>query len=248
MPNVPLMAIAPHVGNNGVRRQVNNLPGNIQNNQEGFTRTVDPNELVNTHVEALGASDNRGLRQARMRGMQAGASRGGINSSLAAATGENAWLDGATRMGEQMAGAYQSAAGQNLDSLGRQRLGQEQNATSIATTIHSNDTQAGIARDDRDFNRERDRYNRDWQVSDRTQDREWQVGDRQQERDWNREDDDRNYQRGVETGIVGSALEAARNDPTLRGNPAAFWGFVDNSINESRRILGLPPRPAGPGG
>lgn len=245
---IPVMAI-PQAATQQTNRRTGGLPGNIRNLEEGFVRDVDPNELVSTHVEQLGASGNRGLRQSRMRGMQAGASRGGINSQLAAATGENAWLDAAQSMGEQQAAAYGQAAGQNLDSLARQRLGTEQNATSVFQQIHGDNTSAYMNQSRIDADRETDIRRRDWDVTDDERDYGRRQAERREDRDWAREDEDRNYQRGIEAGTIGVVINQAMNDPTLRNNPQAMWGFLENTTNEIRRLLGLPDRPAGaPGG
>ena len=238
----PLMSIAPHLMRPNAQRRDSPLPSNIRNSDEGYTRDVDPNELVSTQVERLGASDNRGLRQSRMRGVQAGAARGGINSPLAAAMGENAWMDAATRMGEQQAGAYQSAAGQNLQSLAGQRIADEGNATSMAQTISNNTTQSGIAQAQLEHDRETDLRRRDWDVTDDERDYGRRTTERQQDRDWMREDEDRNFERGVETGVTGRILETAMNDPTLARNPQAMFGMIDTWMTELRRILNLRPR------
>lgn len=219
------------------------IPSNISDAEQGYTRSVDPNELTSTHLNALTAGNSRYIRNARGSGMALANSRGLGNSSLAAANSEAAVIGAAAPIAEADAGAYRSAASENLQSLAGQRLGNEQNATSIANNIFSNNTQAGIATERNNFERERDQYSHGWDVEDRDTRRGWQVGDRQQERDWSREDEDRNYTRGVQTGVTGRVLETAMNDPTLARNPQAMFGMIDTWMTELRRILNLPGGP-----
>ena len=222
------------------------IPSNISDAEQGYTRSVDPNELTSTHLNNLTASNSRYIRQARGSGAALASSRGLGNSSLAAANSEAAAIGAAAPIASEDAGAYRAAASENLQSLASQRLGNEQNATSIANNIFSNNTQAGIATERNNFERERDNYTHGWNIEDRDTRRGWDVSDHNRDRGEQREDDDRNYQRGVESGTVGSVIQTAMNDPTLRNNPQAMLGFIDNTLEEIRRRLGLPARPTGP--
>lgn len=173
------------------------LPPGLTNGSDGFTRQVQSNELASTHMEELGRNDNRVLQQARQRGVQAGASRGGINSNLAAAGGEAAWLDAAGNVAMQQAGAYGTAAGQNLDSLSRQRMSAEGNATSIQTADIS--AGASIYGSDRNLEAQRERLaqdremtlsDRDYRADQSRQEREYQTGRDETQNRYNRENAD----------------------------------------------------------
>ena len=219
------------------------IPSNISDAEQGYTRSVDPNELTSTHLNSLTAGNSRYIRNARGSGAALANSRGLGNSSLAAANSEAAAIGAAAPIASEDAGAYRTAASENLQSLANQRLGNEQNATSIFNQIHGDTTQSGIAQNRLDFERDQDQYRHGWDIENRDTQRGWQVGDRQQERDWSREDEDRNYRRGVETGVTGRVLEQAMNDPTLARNPQAMFGLIETWQTELRRILNLPGGP-----
>lgn len=189
-PGRPVMAQPPSGG----------LPAGITSNQAGITRQVQGDELAGTHMEALGRGDNRILQQARARGVRAGASRGGINSNLAAAGGEEAWLNAAGDVAMQQAGAYGAAAGQNLDSLRQQRMSAEGNQTSIrvadigaGASMYNSDNSLLSAREGRLQDRDLTLSGRDFQRGEREGEQGWRSGESQLDREFERDQMDRGY-------------------------------------------------------
>lgn len=214
-PRRGLMAIAPTPGGS--------TPPGITSNAQGVTRQVQANELAGTHMEELGRGDNRILQQARQRGVMAGAARGGINSNLAAAGGEAAWLDAAGNVAMQQAGAYGNAATQNLDSLGRQRISAEGNETQLGV--------AGIGADASMYNADLDfestRLGREQDRELTLSDREYRSGESQRDRDFTsgRDETQHGYTRELERDRYNYDQDARDNDlnRTISGETFTRW-------------------------
>jgi len=230
-PRRPLLSRS--TGTPGTGAQGGPLPPGMTSSGEGYTRQVQGNELAGTHMEELGRGDNRILQQARQRGVMAGASRGGINSNLAAAGGEQAWLDAAGQVAMQQAGAYGTAAGQNLDSLRQQRMSAEGNAAQI----QSADIGAGASMygADRDFEaaRERNVLDRDRMTQERDltlSDREYRAGESQRERDYNtgRDETQFGYQRRLNEDQYGYDQQARDADLMRTVAGETYSRFLDD--------------------
>ena len=229
------------------------LPGGISGGAQGYTREVQANELAGTHMEDLGRGDNRVLQQARARGAAAGASRGGINSNLAAAGGEQAWLDAAGQVAMQQAGAYGNAATQNLDSLGRQRISAEGNATQIETagigasaSMYASDNNLISDRERNILDRARmgqDREltmsGRDFQRSEREGDQSFRSGESQRDRDYNtgRDETQHGYQREIERDRYGYDQESEDNRANRESDQYLFRQLIDNPEEFDTELL-----------
>jgi hypothetical protein len=220
----------------------NNLPPGLNSGDAGFTRQVQANELAGTHMEELGRGDNRILQQARTRGVRQGASRGGINSNLAAAGGEEAWLNAAGDVAMQQAGAYGTAAGQNLDSLRQQRMSAEGNQAQITSAdIGAN---ASIYGADRDFEaaRERNVLDRDRMAQDRDltlSDREYRAGESQRDRDYTtgRDETQHGYQRELERDRYGYEQMSEEDRAARDADSYMFRQLIDNPEEFDEDVL-----------
>ena len=201
------------------------IPSNISDAEQGYTRSVDPNELTSTHLNNLTASNSRYIRQARGSGAALASSRGLGNSSLAAANSEAAAIGAAAPIASEDAGAYRAAASENLQSLASQRLGNEQNATSIFNQIHGDTTSADIANNRNQFERETDIRRRGWDVEDQgLQDRR-----RQQDRDWSVDDrnfNERSVQRRNREGLAATTIQTIFNNPEYFRDPQGAAGTI----------------------
>ncbi len=167
------------------------LPTGFSGGLQGYTRQVQGNELASTHMADLGRNDNRVLQQARMRGAQAGASRGGMNSNLAAAGGESAWLDAAGNVAMQQAGAYGNAATQNLESLRQQRISDEGNQAQLGaaglafeSSVYGSDRDFEASRERNALEREMTTTGREWQSGESERDRGFRSNESQRDRDF----------------------------------------------------------------
>lgn len=78
------------------------------------TREVNPNELTSTQLDNILSSGSPLMQRAASLGRQTAASRGLLNSSLAAGAAQTSMIDAATPIAQANAGAYETAAGQNL--------------------------------------------------------------------------------------------------------------------------------------
>jgi hypothetical protein len=184
-------------------------------------------------MEELGRGDNRILQQARQRGVMAGASRGGMNSNLAAAGGEQAWLDAAGQVAMQQAGAFGTAAGQNLDSLRQQRMSAEGNAAQITSA----DIGAGASMygADRDFEaaEQRNLLDRDRMAQDRDltlSDREYRSGESQRDREYQtgRDETQFGYQRRLNEDQYGYDQQSRDADLMRTVAGEVYTRFLDD--------------------
>lgn len=213
------------------------LPPGFTGGSNGPTRQVQSNELASTHMEELGRGDNRILQQARQRGVMAGASRGGINSNLAAAGGEQAWLDAAGNVAMQQAGAYGTAAGQNLESIGRQQIAREGNETSLGVagigagaSMYASDNQLLSAREGRLQDRDLTLSGRDFQRSEREGGQNWQSGEREGEQNWRsgESERDRNFDRDMQERGWNFQQEGQDNELDRQMAADIFRSMLDN--------------------
>ena len=213
------------------------LPAGLSAGEHGYTREVQGNELASTHMEALGKADNRVLQQARQRGVAAGASRGGMNSNLAAAGGEAAWLDAAGNVAMQQAGAYGTAAGQNLDSVRQQRIASEGNATQIASSEigaaasrYNSDNSLLSSREGRDLERSLTESGREWTSGESARDRDFRSGESQRDRDFTtgRDAQQQEYTRSNMGEGYRLQQEGADNDLNRQIAAETFRNMLDN--------------------
>lgn len=86
-----------------------------------FMRQVTPNELVENRLNGLLSSNSPYIRNARQRGVEYAASRGNVNSSIAAGASQRAALEAAMPIAESDAGAYRDANRGNFESLSQLR-------------------------------------------------------------------------------------------------------------------------------
>jgi len=98
-----------------------NLPSGISNAGGGansaYVRNVQPNELMSTQLNGLLASNSPYMQQARASGLRTAASRGLLNSGMAAGNSMASAIQAAAPIAQQDANTYGTAAGQNMDAL-----------------------------------------------------------------------------------------------------------------------------------
>lgn len=82
-----------------------------------YTREVQPNELAGYHMNQLTAENSPYIQQARMQAMAQANARGLGNSSYAMGNAQGAAINAAMPLAQQQAGAYGTAAGQNVQYL-----------------------------------------------------------------------------------------------------------------------------------
>jgi hypothetical protein len=213
------------------------LPSGITSGDQGYTRMVQPNELASTHMEQLGRGDNRILQQARARGVRAGASRGGINSNLAAAGGEEAWLGAAGDVAMQQAGAYGTAAGQNLSSLANQRISAEGNQTSetvagigAGASMYNSDNDLLATREGLAQSRDLTLSGRDWESGEAQRGRDFTSSESQRDRDFTtgRDATQFGYNRQLNQDQFGYDQQARDNDLIRTVAGETFSRFLDD--------------------
>lgn len=162
----------------GIRQSVNNY----QNT--GFVRDVQDNELTSNQLNNLTNADSKYIRSARGRGASYAQARGNLNSSLAAANAEQAAIDAALPIATQDAAAYANAASQNLDSLGRQQIASEGNATQLENTRMETGSRESIAANQLLHDREQAALDRRWRTGEREADQGWRTSEREGEQGW----------------------------------------------------------------
>lgn len=110
------------------------LPPGIQGTaNRAYTRQVQPDELSGNQITGLLSQANPYIANARQRGMEQAASRGLLNSSASAGAAERSAIEAAAPLALQQAGAFGTAAGQNLDALNQMGLAQLQAASANQT-------------------------------------------------------------------------------------------------------------------
>lgn len=229
LPQRPLLA-KPRVSTNG-------LPAGITNTAGGVTREVQGNELTSTNMERLGNSNNRILNQARMRGAQSAASRGGINSNLAAAGAEGAYLDMAGNVASQDASAYRDAAGQNLESLKQQRIASEGNETqlgaagiSASASMYNSDNSLLSSREARGLERDLTLSGREFTAGESRLGREFTAGESALDRGFRSSESerDRDFTRGRDRTLFEQDQEGRDNEIDRTVALELMQRFVDN--------------------
>lgn len=101
----------PSVGNGA-------LPAGFRGAQNrAYVREVQGDELSSNRISAILAASNPYITNARQRGVEQAASRGMLNSAAAAGAAERSAIEAASPLALQEAGAFGTAAGQNLDYL-----------------------------------------------------------------------------------------------------------------------------------
>lgn len=222
------------------------LPQGITGGDQGYTRQVQPNELISTHAENLSRGNNRLIQMARMRGTRAGAARAGVNSQLAAAAGEDAALGQVAEMAGQQAGAYGNAATQNLDSLARQRMSAEGNETSIRTadigagaSMYNADLDFESTRLGREQDRDLTLSGRDFTRSEREGEQGWRSGESQRERDYNTGRDERQfgYQQRLNEDQFRYGEQEQDNAARRDSDSYMFRQLIDNPEEFSPEVL-----------
>jgi hypothetical protein len=106
----------PSVGNGA-------LPAGFRGAQNrAYVREVQPDELSGNRITGLLDANNPYITNARRRGTEQAGSRGNINSSMAAGAAERSAIEAASPLALQEAGAFGTAAGQNLEYLNQMAL------------------------------------------------------------------------------------------------------------------------------
>jgi hypothetical protein len=86
-----------------------------------FMRQVTPNELVANQLQGLLESNSPYMQNARQRGVEYAASRGGLNSSIAAGASQRAAIEAGMPIAQSDAGVYRDANQGNFESLSQLR-------------------------------------------------------------------------------------------------------------------------------
>lgn len=86
-----------------------------------FMRQITPNELVANQLQGLLDSDSAYMNNARLRGQEFAASRGMLNSSIAAGASQRSALEAAMPIAQSDADAYRTANQGNFESLSQLR-------------------------------------------------------------------------------------------------------------------------------
>jgi hypothetical protein len=110
-------AFDPRVGNGA-------LPPGIQGSaNRAYTRSVQGNELTQDQLSGLLSGDSRYVQEARTRGREGAAARGlGVLGGMGAGLAEREAIRAALPIAESDAGAYRSAAAENLNYLNQMAL------------------------------------------------------------------------------------------------------------------------------
>lgn len=249
MPTQPIMLDDPSVmrnprQNNGWRNPNIARPPGLRHTDEGVTRDVQENELSQTHLNNMTDQGGRYITSARGRAARGAASRGMLNSSMAQGAAEAAAIDAAAPFALSDADAYRQAAGQNLDSVARQRISDEGNATTRYTSDNSVGAQlrianANIMSNEAEAERERqDRQrDRDWRTSERTGEQDWQSS----EANLDRQEARRAYRTQTRTAAAAATLGTVLGNPEYFRDPAGAAGAIQFYTDYWDQLF--PPEP-----
>lgn len=233
----------------GQRRDGSNrsgsIPGYISNAREGFTRGVQDDELSGNRLRMMTDENGAYLRGVRSRANAAGTARGLGNSGIVAALGEGAAIEAAAPFALQEAERFGAVGDANLESLARQRLGEEQNATSInvadigaGATIESQRLRNLLETEQGALNREHQTSERvgrqGWETGEREGTQGFQAGERERDRGLAREgwQFDVNEQRRRERREVAArVIDTVLNSPEYFRNPAGAAGAIQFYID-----------------
>lgn len=94
-------------------------PGFSTSNPHAYTRQAQPGELVEHRIVPLLSSTNPYIQNARQRGVEFAARRGGVNSAIAAGSAERAAIESALPIASQDAETMRRTGSENLDALNR---------------------------------------------------------------------------------------------------------------------------------
>lgn len=153
-------------------------------------RVVGRDELVENRLTNLLSGSNPYIQQARQRGINASASRGLRNSSLAGAASESAAIDASMPIASQDAATYAGASAQNADATNQSammrlqhQLSNDPMRGSEASVVVYDDTRerewrAEQAALDRELHREDRQFGANQTQADRDFQREMTLGDR----------------------------------------------------------------------
>lgn len=219
---------------------VQQAPG-LTSSDEGYTRQVQGNELAADHLTRGLDQGGRYITNARGRGTRAAAARGMGNSSLAAGAAESAAIDAYAPIALSDADAYRQAAGQNLDSLSRQRISDEGNSTQRYVSDNSTGAQIRIA--NANIEADRERQLRDFEESGR--DRTWRTSEREGEQNWrageaerDRRQETRENRRATRAGVGAGLIGMIAQNPEYFRDPQGAAGAVEFYLSEWDRLYG----------
>lgn len=101
--------------------QYNNLPQGISNaganSNSAYVGAVQPNQLVSNQLTGLLSSSSPYIQQAQLAGMNTAASRGLLNSSIAAGNSQAAAIQAGLPIAQQDASTYSNLQNTNLNNL-----------------------------------------------------------------------------------------------------------------------------------
>ena len=201
------------------------LPSGMrQLSNNGFVRNVQDNELTSTNLNRITDQNGRYIRSARGRGAGYAQARGNLNSSLASANAEQAAIEAALPIASQDAAAYGAAANQNLDSLGRQQIAAEGNATQVQVTGMETGSRENIAMRELMHQREQSDLDRRWRTSEREGDQTFRTGERVGDQNWRTSErqGDQNWSSSEREGDQTWRSSERQGDQTFRAGESAL--------------------------
>lgn len=99
------MALSDYLANNPYAIQAQTAPRAAPSYQQNLQ---DPNQMVQDSLEAMLDPSSSYIKNARQRGIEYAASRGGLNSSIAAGAAERSAIEAAAPLAQQAVGIQQS--------------------------------------------------------------------------------------------------------------------------------------------
>lgn len=146
------------------------LPGGFQGTaNRAYTRNVQGNELMGQRMGALLAANNPYMRNAVNRGREQAASRGLLNSSMAAGSAQRAAIEAASPIAAQESQAYVQAASDNQRWLNERQSEQDRLAAANASSAGASAAGAAAAAMQLQMQRERLAFEGEQQGLNRTQ-------------------------------------------------------------------------------
>lgn len=190
----------------------------------GFrTRTVTPESTVSHQLGALLSSDSPYIQRARNSSANMAASRGLLNSTMAAGAGEAAAIDAALPIATTDAGTFATTEADNMDAENTYLRQQADLANSLDIAGLQASTQSEIAALDRDL--QRDRLAEDQ----RRYDQDFGESQRRYDTDYDRQLEDRNWQNITSRNnfISSGIFQTIFSDPSIWRDPEGAMGFAN---------------------
>lgn len=153
-------------------------------NIKPLTRNVGSNELSQTHMRNITAQDSPLMQLSGTQGKQYAASRGLLNSSLAAGSAQNAMIQNAMPMALQDAQRYGSVADQNLSYQNQFRMADKEIGAQFGLQSNQQRWQTGENQAQRTWQAGENEAQRGWQSGESALDRSHQMTMQQSEQAW----------------------------------------------------------------